>query len=167
MEERVAGLRDVLEVELVAEVRGVLGEHAVPEEAEDGRVLLLQPELGLGLELVELVEVGHPRRILDFASKPPAGPAAGDDQAGIELGERLQDERPLVEPRMRDGQPGSSRLVAVQEQVEVDRPRPEARPLAGPPERALDREQGVEERARARASVSRAAAPLRKRGWSR
>src|SRR5205085_12057422 len=59
VEERVARLRDVLEVEVVAEVRGVLGEDAVAEEAEDGRVLLLQAELEVGLELVQLVDVGH------------------------------------------------------------------------------------------------------------
>ena len=63
VEERVARLRDVLEVELVAEVRRVLRQHAVAEEAEDGRVLLLQPELELGLELVELVEVRHAARL--------------------------------------------------------------------------------------------------------
>src|SRR5439155_26513901 len=60
VEERIVGLRDLREIELDAEVRGVLGEDAVPEEAEDGGVLLLQLQLELGLELVELVEVTHP-----------------------------------------------------------------------------------------------------------
>ena len=60
MEERVVRLRDLGEIELVAEVRRVLSQNAVAEEAEDGGVLLLQLELELGLELVELVEVTHP-----------------------------------------------------------------------------------------------------------
>src|SRR5206468_2130563 len=59
MEERIVRLRDLSEIELVAEVRGVLSENAVPEEAEDGGVFLLQLELELGLELVELVEITH------------------------------------------------------------------------------------------------------------
>jgi hypothetical protein len=59
VEERVAGLRDDLEVELVAEVGGVLREDAVAEQAEHGRVFALQLELKLRLELVELVEVAH------------------------------------------------------------------------------------------------------------
>src|SRR5947209_10539046 len=50
VEERVARLRDVVQVELVAEVRRVLGQHAVAEEAEDGGVLLLQLQLEPGLE---------------------------------------------------------------------------------------------------------------------
>ena len=41
------------------EVRGVLGEHAVAKQREDRRVLALQPELEIGLELVEIVEVTH------------------------------------------------------------------------------------------------------------
>ena len=57
--ERVARLRRDLEVEPVAEVGRVLREDAVAEEAEDGRVLALQLELELRLELVELVEMAH------------------------------------------------------------------------------------------------------------
>jgi len=59
MEERVVRLGHVLEVELVAQVGRVLREDAVPEEAEDGAVFLLQPQLRLGLEFVEIVEVAH------------------------------------------------------------------------------------------------------------
>src|SRR5262249_10639067 len=59
VEERVVRLRDVLHVQLVAEIRGVLGEDAVAEEGEDRSVLLLEPELGLRFEFVELVEVAH------------------------------------------------------------------------------------------------------------
>ena len=59
VEERVARLRHDLEVELVAEVRRILREHAVPEQREDRRVLALQLELELRLELVELVEMAH------------------------------------------------------------------------------------------------------------
>ena len=67
-------------------------------------------------------------------------------ESGIELGERLEDERSLGEPRVRHGEPRLvDRLVAVEEKVEVDRPRPEPRPGALAPERALDREQPFEE----------------------
>jgi hypothetical protein len=59
MEERIAHLRQRLEVELVAEVRRILREDAVPEEQEDGGVLALQGELELGLVLVEIVEMRH------------------------------------------------------------------------------------------------------------
>src|SRR5207244_2091411 len=59
VEERIARLGHVLEVELVAEVRRVLRQHAVAEEAEDGRVLLLEAKLELGLELVEIVQMAH------------------------------------------------------------------------------------------------------------
>src|SRR5688572_20606863 len=48
--EGVARLRRVIEVELVAEVRRVLRQHAESEQAEDRGVLLLEPELELGLE---------------------------------------------------------------------------------------------------------------------
>ena len=47
VEERVARLRDDLEVEPVAQVGRVLGEDAVAEQAEDGGVLALQLELEL------------------------------------------------------------------------------------------------------------------------
>src|SRR2546429_4789454 len=69
LEERVALLRDVLQVELVAEVGRVLREHAVAEEAEDGGVLLLERKLQLGLELVQLIEVRHRSRHCSPANK--------------------------------------------------------------------------------------------------
>src|SRR6185437_7669856 len=59
LEQRVGGLDPRLQLHLVAEVGGVRGEHAVTEQREDRRVLLLQLELEIGLELVELVEVRH------------------------------------------------------------------------------------------------------------
>src|SRR4051794_1506076 len=58
-----------MEIELVAEVRRVLRQHAVAEEAEDGRVLLPQLELELRLVLVELIEVAH----LEQCSPAPRG----------------------------------------------------------------------------------------------
>ena len=63
---------------------------------------------------------------------------AGNDQVGVELGERLEDEQPLVQPRMRDGQ---ARLV--------DRSR---------------RRRGA---GRGRSSAARSAAPSRTRPSSR
>src|SRR5436190_19943792 len=86
VEERVAWLRDVLEVELVAEVCGVLREHAVAEEAEDGRVLLLQRKLELGLELVELVDVRHEGVILAPRARPR--PVRGRAPRGRDRGPR-------------------------------------------------------------------------------
>src|SRR5262249_18583253 len=59
VEERIRRLRDVLQVELVAEVRRVLCQHTEPEERVDGAVFLLEAELELGLVVVELVEVAH------------------------------------------------------------------------------------------------------------
>ena len=51
---------------LVAEVRGLLRQHAVAEEREDVRVLALEPQLELGVVLLELIGVGH--RVLLGAS---------------------------------------------------------------------------------------------------
>src|SRR5919109_1061311 len=79
VEERVARLRDVLQVEVVAEVGRVLGEDAVAEEAEDGRVLLLQAKLEVGLELVQLVQVRHG---LSLAPRGRAGSARGRGARG-------------------------------------------------------------------------------------
>ena len=70
---------------------------------------------------------------------------AGQDEARIELGERLEDEPSLGEPRMGHGEAGLvDRLVAVEEKVEVDGPRAETRARALAPERALDGEQAFE-----------------------
>ena len=59
VEERIARLGQRLHLELVAQVRRVLREDAVAEQHEDRRVLPLEGELELGLELVELVEMRH------------------------------------------------------------------------------------------------------------
>src|SRR5689334_5837956 len=75
--------------------------------------------------------------------------APGHDDVRVELDERLEDEAALVQARMRHREPRLvDRLVAVQEQVEVDRPRPVARPVARASELALDLEQALEQRAR-------------------
>src|SRR5262249_31065307 len=80
-EERIARLREVVEVELVAEIRRILGEHAVAEEAEDGRVLLLQPELELRLVFVQLVEVRHGGQS-SAESNAPTPPRPGTTSPG-------------------------------------------------------------------------------------
>src|SRR5436190_2078520 len=76
-------------------------------------------------------------------------PPPRHDEARSKLVERLEDEAPLVEKRVRDGEPGLvDHLVAVEEEVEVERPRAV---LAGDPDAAealLDGEQAVEELAR-------------------
>jgi hypothetical protein len=73
---------------------------------------------------------------------------SGDFQGRIQLVQRFEDEQPFVEPRVRDDQPRLvDDLVAVEQEVEVDRPRPP--PWAEPeaPEGALDLEQPVEQAA--------------------
>ena len=77
VEERVRGLRRVRALELVAEVRRVRREHAVAEEPEDRLVLLLQPELELGLVLVEIVEVRHPGPQCSRARRSCTSPGPG------------------------------------------------------------------------------------------
>ena len=69
-------------------------------------------------------------------------------RAWVQLEQRLQDEQPLVEPRVRPSAPARRPPVAVEEQVEVDRARALARPFAGAAELALDLEQAVEQLAR-------------------
>src|SRR3954453_89828 len=93
MEKRVALLRDVVEVELVAEIGRVLRQHAVPEQAEDGRVFALQLELELRLVFVELVEIRHavivvapaasPNRPHRGRSAPDPGRAAAAARTGV------------------------------------------------------------------------------------
>src|SRR5439155_10079514 len=88
--------RSLLYVELVAEIRRVLGQHTEAEEREDGLVLLLQRKLELCLVLVEIVEVGHAGSV--YPSEQGFHVAApGHDEAGSQLGERLEDEAPLVQ----------------------------------------------------------------------
>src|SRR5918995_7207615 len=72
VEEGIAGLRRRLEVELVTEVRRVRRQDAVAEERKDGRVLALQRELELGLELVEIVEMAHRPSVALQAQWSPA-----------------------------------------------------------------------------------------------
>src|SRR6185437_2138403 len=52
-------LRDVLEIEFVAEVRRVLRQDAEAKKCVDSAVLLLEPQLELCFEVVELVEMAH------------------------------------------------------------------------------------------------------------
>ena len=57
------------------------------------------------------------------------GPVTRHDELRVELGERLERERALVQARMRERQPRLvDRDALHQQQVEVDRPRPVARP---------------------------------------
>jgi len=60
--------------------------------------------------------------------------------------QRLEGEAPLVQPGVghRQGR-FLDRGVAIQEQIEVDRPRPEARPVANAAELALDLEEEAQE----------------------
>ncbi len=69
------------------------------------------------------------------------------DDRRIELRERFEDERPLVETRVRKRQPGLVEDDAGdEEEVEIDRARPVARTVTRPAEVSLDLEQNGEER---------------------
>ena len=71
---------------------------------------------------------------------------AGQDEVGVELGERLEREAPLVQARVRHAQAGLvDRLVAVEQQVEVDRARAEARARPLATQGLLDGEQPIQE----------------------
>lgn len=73
----------------------------------------------------------------------------GKDQAWIELRKRLEHEATLVQARVWHPQTGLvDDLVAEEKQIEVDRSRPEAGPVAGAPELKLDRQQALEKLAR-------------------
>ena len=76
-------------------------------------------------------------------------------EARSELGEGLEDERAARQARVRDLEPGSSTLVAVEEQVEIDRPRSPARAVALAAEAPLDR-RAAGRGARAASAPSRA-----------
>ena len=71
--------------------------------------------------------------IAAFILAPRARSESAPDQGrrdGIELGERLEHEAPLCQPRVRDAEARFVHdLVAVEQEVQVDRPRPVA--LAG------------------------------------
>jgi hypothetical protein len=95
----------------------------------------------------------------------PTQGRARDDEAGIEFRKRLQDEAPLVQPGMRDLEGVLvDRLIAVEQQVEIDRARSVAGALApDAAEVALDLQQEVSS-SRGDRVVARLAAALRKRG---
>src|SRR5438552_1567343 len=68
-------------------------------------------------------------------------------RAPAELGERLQHESALVEPRMWDTEPRLVDLLgAVEQEVEVERPRPARRALAAAAVLGLDPQQELEQR---------------------
>ena len=96
------------------------------------------------------------------ARRAGTAPVPGHDEVRVELGERLEREAPLVQARVRHGQARLvDLLVAVEEQVEVDRARAEARAVARRGRaRARSRAGGRAARAGA-SSVSTAAAALR------
>ena len=152
LEERVGGLRDVLHVELVAEVGAVRGQHAVAKQRVDRAVLLLEAELELGLELVELVEVAHGEDC-SSASRAETLAAPGDDELGVELGERLEHEA------ARSCRRGWGTVSPARRSSRRRRGAGRGRSSAGPQrsraahaaELALDREQPLEQRPRARA----------------
>ena len=97
---------------------------------------------------------GAPRR----AAAAPDRPGPGTTRSGVELRERLEREGALVETRMGHGEP---RLVddgvAVEQQVEVDRPRPPALAARSRPSRA--RRRGAPRAARAAPGPSRPRPP--------
>ena len=144
VEERIARLRRDLEVELVAEVGRVGREDAVAEEAEDGRVLPLQRQLELRLEFVQIVQVGHSTQS-SSASSSSTPPWPGTTSFGARSARGSRTNRRscrrgcgTVRPVLVD------HLVAVEQQVEVDRARPPALPALAP-QPTLDGEEDVEQ----------------------
>ena len=87
-------------------------------------------------------------------------------RARIELGERLEREAALVEAGCGTSGPARRSSPPVEEEVEVDR----ARPDAGTPSRVRPSERSISSRtsssSRGASSVSTATAPFRNRGWS-
>src|SRR5581483_1838808 len=165
VEEGVARLWHVLEVELVAQVRGVLGEDAVPEQREDRAVLLLETKLGLGFELVELVEVAHERDCIAVrASRTVPFPGISTPGASSASGPRTK----LRSSSRGCGtvSPGSS-IVALPK-------RSRSRSIVRGPHRGPVRTRpscrstssSSSRNARAGSGVTTSAAAFRKRGWS-
>jgi Subtilase family len=71
---------------------------------------------------------------------------ARQDEVGVELGERVEGEASLVQAGVRNPEPRCvDRLVAVEEQIEVDRARAEAGAGADAAQEALDREEPREQ----------------------
>ena len=93
-------------------------------------------------------------------------PRPGTASSGSSSSERLEREAALVQTRVRDGQARLvDRLVAVEQQVEVDRARAPA--LARARGRARARPRAARRAGRAaESSVSSATAPFRNGGWS-
>ena len=84
------------------------------------------------------------------------GPRPGTTSDGIELGERLEREHPLVQARMRELEAGLvDREPVHQQEVEVDGSRAVPRPRAHPPELPLDLEQRREEGRRSQRGIDR------------
>ena len=78
----------------------------------------------------------------------------GDLKVPVQLGQRLQSKRSLGQAWMRDAEARLDDLAVTEDQeVEIDRARPEPGTVAGSPELALDREKGVEELTRLEARV--------------
>ncbi len=83
-------------------------------------------------------------------SRSATVPRPGTMRPGSSSAKRLEHESALVQTRVRDREARLvDDLVAVEEQVEIDRPRAVAWAVAGPAERALDLEQRVEQLPRA------------------
>ena len=99
---------------------------------------------------------------------PRARPESALDQGrrdGDRAGERLEHEAPLCQPRVRDAEARFVHdLVAVEQEVQVDRPRPVAPAGTDTSKLLLHGQQALQERIE-RGRSPRIAA-LRKRGWS-
>jgi hypothetical protein len=73
-------------------------------------------------------------------------PPVREREPWVKLDERLEDEPPLCEPRVRNREPRLvDHLVSVEEEIEVDRPRAVSRPGPLAPEPALDGEKASQE----------------------
>ncbi len=100
---------------------------------------------------------GGPPTHSSSASRAGHGAATGNDERGIEVGQRLQGEATLVQARVRNREARPLEgLIPVEQEIEIDRARAPAR--AHPSfatQVALDREQPVEQVRRGELRVDR------------
>ena len=124
----------------LAELEGLMKANASLRREFVERMRL---EVSLGTLFESTAAVSNTRR----APRPVRqAPSVGQREPRIELDERLEDEAPLGQPGMRDGEAGLVQdEVAEEEQVEIDRPRAPVPDAAVAAELALHGEQPVEQ----------------------
>jgi hypothetical protein len=85
--ERIRRLVVSLDLQPVAQVGRLGGQHAVAKQAEYRRVFTLQPQLELGVVLLEVVDVGHRRKVYAIALDVPLRGGIGRLEGGAGYGQ--------------------------------------------------------------------------------